>query len=125
MKHLHRDLERRQAARFRCRSRAASRDRPSLAGIFAAAIGREDGATFEANGARKRSTTSPLFPSRLVLATIQVRVRALGGAPGVHSARFAADAASSGNASDTANNQKLLSQLKKAGAETARRGSSQ
>ena len=72
----------------------------------------EDGATFEANACKKAEHYSRLFPAQLVLADDSgLEVRALGGAPGVHSARFAADAAASGNASDAANNQKLLSEL--------------
>src|SRR5436305_4716728 len=75
----------------------------------------EDGETFEANARKKAEHYSRLFPGSLVLADDSgLEVRALGGAPGVHSARFAA-AADSGNASDTANNQKLLSSLKAAG----------
>jgi len=76
----------------------------------------EDGATFEANARKKAEHYSRLLPGQMVLADDSgLEVRALGGAPGVHSARFAAAAATSGNASDTANNQKLLSQLKEAG----------
>ena len=72
----------------------------------------EDGATFEANACKKAEHYSRSFPGQLVLADDSgLEVRALGGAPGVHSARFAADAAASGNARDAANNQNLLSQL--------------
>lgn len=72
----------------------------------------EDGATFEANARKKAEHYSRLFPGHLVLADDSgLEVRALGGAPGVYSARFAADDSAHGNASDTANNQKLLSIL--------------
>src|SRR6266566_1325212 len=74
----------------------------------------EDGATFEANARKKAEHYSALFPGSLVLADDSgLEVRALGGAPGVHSARFASDMAS-GNASDAANNEKLLGALKAA-----------
>ena len=73
----------------------------------------EDGATFEANARKKAEHYSRLFPGNLVLGDDSgLEVRALGGAPGVHSARFAAeDASVSGNAPDEANNRKLLSLL--------------
>src|SRR5256885_9843044 len=73
----------------------------------------EDGETFEANARKKAEHYSRLFPGNLVLGDDSgLEVRALGGAPGVHSARFAAeDASLSGNAPDEANNRKLLSLL--------------
>ena len=72
----------------------------------------EDGATFEANARKKAEHYSRLFPGHMVVADDSgLEVRALGGAPGVHSARFATDATSSGNASDAANNQKLMALL--------------
>src|SRR6266436_8231207 len=74
----------------------------------------EDGDTFEANARKKAEHYSRLFPGNVVLADDSgLEVRALGGAPGVHSARFASDMAS-GNASDAANNEKLLGALKAA-----------
>src|SRR5437588_6341980 len=52
----------------------------------------EDGATFEANARKKAEHYSRLFPSHLVLADDSgLEVYALGGAPGVHSARFASE----------------------------------
>jgi len=76
----------------------------------------EDGATFEANARKKAEHYSRLFPGNLVLADDSgLEVQALGGAPGVHSARYASECSSSGNASDAENNQKLLSSLKAAG----------
>jgi XTP/dITP diphosphohydrolase len=72
----------------------------------------EDGATFEANARKKAEHYSEFAPSHLVLADDSgLEVTALGGAPGVHSARFAAASSTVGNASDEANNQKLLSLL--------------
>ena len=53
----------------------------------------ETGATFEANATLKAVYYSQLAPGRLVLADDSgLEVDALGGAPGVRSARFAADA---------------------------------
>jgi len=72
----------------------------------------EDGATFEANARKKAEHYSALAPGRLLLADDSgLEVAALGGAPGVYSARFAATSATLGNAPDEATNQKLLSQL--------------
>src|SRR5438270_4166245 len=71
----------------------------------------EDGDTFEANARKKAEHYSRRSPGRLVLADDSgLEVRTMGGAPGVHSARFASEEAA-GNASDEANNQKLLSLL--------------
>ena len=75
----------------------------------------EDAATFAGNAARKAEQVAGWVASRgraggFVLADDSgLEVDALGGAPGVHSARFAAlEAGGGGNASDTANNAKLL-----------------
>src|SRR3954463_14992439 len=69
----------------------------------------EDGATFEANARKKAEHYSRLSADRLVLADDSgLEVRALRGAPGVHSARFASEGE---NAPDEANNQKLLGLL--------------
>jgi len=66
----------------------------------------EDGATFEAN-ARKKALEMAAFSGLLTLADDSgLVVNALGGAPGVHSARFAGD---QGN--DAANNVKLLQEM--------------
>jgi XTP/dITP diphosphohydrolase len=74
----------------------------------------EDGATFEANAKKKAEHYSRLSPGHLVLADDSgIEVRALGRAPGVHSARFASQDLT-GNASDEANNQKVLSMLENA-----------
>ena len=72
----------------------------------------EDGVTFEANARKKAEHYSRLVPGHLVLADDSgLEVHALGGAPGVHSARFASESSHAGNASDDANNRKLLTSL--------------
>lgn len=89
----------------------------------AAPVTVEDAATFEGN-ARKKAlelarwlATQPALPEEgqkqpwIVLADDSgLEVDALNGAPGVHSARFAAESGT-GNASDAANNAKLLGLL--------------
>lgn len=66
----------------------------------------EDGATFEAN-ARKKAATVARLTGRLTLADDSgLEVAALGGRPGVHSARFAG-----ASARDADNNAKLLQAL--------------
>lgn len=68
----------------------------------------EDGATFEAN-ARKKALHYARFTDDLVFADDSgICVDALGGAPGVLSARF-----SGHHASDEANNQKVISELRR------------
>jgi XTP/dITP diphosphohydrolase len=69
----------------------------------------EDGATFEENARQKalhysRYVNGPVFADDSGLC-----VDALGGAPGIHSARFAGP-----DADDAANNQKLLEELRRA-----------
>ncbi len=84
----------------------------------------EDGATFEENARKKADSYSMAAPGELVLADDSgLEIDALGGAPGVHSARYAAgdpqgrdlrmgEPHSSGrNADDEANNAKVLRQL--------------
>lgn len=72
----------------------------------------EDAANFAGNAAKKASELARWLPRRdaLVLADDSgLEVDALNGAPGVHSARFAANnSGSSGNSSDAANNEKVL-----------------
>jgi XTP/dITP diphosphohydrolase len=91
----------------------------------AAPVPVEDGDTFAANAAKKANTLADWLSahSPLVLAKLPspetllfvvaddsgLQVDALGGAPGVHSARFAAmDVSGAGNSPDSANNAKLL-----------------
>jgi len=75
----------------------------------------EDGATFEANARKKAEFYSRYAPGQIVLADDSgLEVDALGGAPGVHSARYAAgDPQKAGsNTDDEANNTRLLRELK-------------
>lgn len=80
----------------------------------------EDGETFAANARKKAEAYSRQAPGHLVLADDSgLAVDALNGAPGVHSARYAAgdpsdatsDNAAAGQSADAANNAKLLRQL--------------
>ncbi len=74
----------------------------------------EDGLTFEANARKKAEEYSRTFPGELVLADDSgLEVEALGGAPGVHSARYAADEphAVESNTDDEANNARVLREL--------------
>lgn len=77
----------------------------------------EDGATFEENARKKAEHYSRLAPGKLVLADDSgLEVDALGGAPGVRSARYAADespALASNLSADEDNNARLLCQLEK------------
>ncbi|MGH7768715.1 MAG: XTP/dITP diphosphatase [Candidatus Binatia bacterium] len=69
----------------------------------------EDGKTFEDN-ARKKARTLAAFSGRLTLADDSgLEVDALGGAPGIHSARYSGQDALEVN--DTRNNEKLLQAL--------------
>jgi XTP/dITP diphosphohydrolase len=71
----------------------------------------EDGLTFEANARKKAEEYSRALPGELVLADDSgLEVEALGGAPGVHSARYAADEPRSAecNTEDEANNARVL-----------------
>ncbi|MGA9206483.1 MAG: RdgB/HAM1 family non-canonical purine NTP pyrophosphatase [Terriglobales bacterium] len=81
---------------------------------------REDGATFEANARKKAEHYSRFAPGEMVLADDSgLEVDALGGAPGVHSARYASTA-DQGNADDRANNARLLRELSHAADRAAR-----
>jgi XTP/dITP diphosphohydrolase len=79
----------------------------------------EDGATFEANARKKAEDYSRAAPSELVLADDSgLEIDALGGAPGVHSARYAAPElqnkephAAESNTDDEANNSRVLREL--------------
>ena len=75
----------------------------------------ENGATFEANARKKAEAYSLAVPGELVLADDSgLEVDALGGAPGVHSARYAADEphAVDTNTDDEANNARVLRELR-------------
>jgi len=78
----------------------------------------EDGATFEENARKKAEHYSQYAAGELVLADDSgLSVDALDGAPGVYSARYAAEDDVSGNSSDVANNAKLLHALDRFGDE--------
>ena len=105
---------------FRCLSLADAGDLPPVV---------EDAPTFAGNAVKKAETVARALSPRppetsgrlFVLADDSgLEVDALGGAPGVHSARFAApDAGTGGNSPDADNNAKLLRLL--AGVPPARR----
>ena len=76
----------------------------------------EDGTTFEANACKKAEFYSPYAPGEIVLADDSgLEVDALGGAPGVHSARYAADQPHlvDNNTDDQANNARVIRELRK------------
>lgn len=76
----------------------------------------EDGKTFEANARKKAETYSRYAVGELIIADDSgLEVDALGGAPGVHSARYAADEPHSAeaNTNDEANNAKLLREIRR------------
>lgn len=80
----------------------------------------EDGDTFEANARKKAEEYSRFLPGEIVLADDSgLEVDVLDGAPGVHSARYAAPDLhgkqpheADGNTDDEANNARLLRELK-------------
>ena len=74
----------------------------------------EDGDSFEENARKKAEAYSRAAPGQLVIADDSgLEVPALNGAPGVHSARYAADDpyAAGTNTSDDANNARVLREL--------------
>jgi XTP/dITP diphosphohydrolase len=76
----------------------------------------EDGVTFEANARKKAEYYSSYSPGGIVLADDSgLEVDALAGAPGVHSARYAADQPHlvGSNTDDQANNARLIRELRK------------
>ncbi|MGC2185618.1 MAG: RdgB/HAM1 family non-canonical purine NTP pyrophosphatase [Terriglobales bacterium] len=80
----------------------------------------EDGLTFEANARKKAEYYSQYAPGEIILADDSgLEVDALGGAPGVHSARYAADQPHlvGNNTDDQANNARLIRELRKIPAE--------
>jgi XTP/dITP diphosphohydrolase len=75
----------------------------------------EDGLTFEANARKKAEEYSRHVPGETVVADDSgLEIDALNGAPGVHSARYAADQPdkAEANTDDEANNARLLRELK-------------
>jgi len=75
----------------------------------------EDGLTFEANARKKAEYYSRHAPGEIVIADDSgLAVDALGGAPGVHSARYAADEPhlAESNTDDDDNNARLVRELK-------------
>ena len=80
----------------------------------------EDGTTFEENARKKAESYSLAVPGKLVLADDSgLEIDALGGAPGVHSARYAAPDLRNVephdvdcNTDDQANNARVLRELK-------------
>ena len=80
----------------------------------------EDGVTFDENARKKAEHYSRFAPGKIVLADDSgLEVDALGGAPGVHSARYAATSPAE-NANDQANNARLLRELSHAADRSAR-----
>ena len=76
----------------------------------------EDGLTFEENARKKAEQYSRYEPEEIVVADDSgLEVDALNGAPGVHSARYAADQPhlADENTEDEANNARLLRELRK------------
>jgi len=76
----------------------------------------EDGKTFEENARKKAEEYTLHVPGEVVLADDSgLEVDALGGDPGVHSARYAADEPhlADANTDDEANNAKLIRAIKK------------
>jgi|SRR6266550_2439073 len=75
----------------------------------------EDGATFEANARKKAETYSRYVEGIVIADDSGLEVDALGGAPGVRSARYAADnpTGSQTNTDDEANNAKLIGEIRR------------
>jgi XTP/dITP diphosphohydrolase len=76
----------------------------------------ESGTTFEENATLKALAVSKIFPNEIVVADDSgLEVKALGGAPGIFSARYAGE-----NANDRRNVEKLLRELQDARDRSAR-----
>jgi XTP/dITP diphosphohydrolase len=87
----------------------------ALPGLDSLATVVEDGSTFEANARKKAEFYSRFAPGEIVLADDSgLEVDALGSAPGVHSARYAADEphTAENNTADEANNARLVRELR-------------
>ena len=75
----------------------------------------EDGPTFEANARKKAEEYSRYVPGEIIVADDSgLEIDALNGAPGVHSARYAADKPdqAEANTDDDANNARVLRELR-------------
>lgn len=83
-----------------------------LPGLASLPLPEEDGATFEENARKKAEHYSRYAPGRIFADDSGLEVAALGGAPGVLSARYSGQ-----EATDTANNEKLLAALRDVPAE--------
>lgn len=80
----------------------------------------EDGSTFDENARKKAEGYSRYAPGEIILADDSgLEVDALGGAPGVHSARYAAEKPHlvGSNTDDQSNNARLIRELRKIPAE--------
>jgi XTP/dITP diphosphohydrolase len=86
-----------------------------LPGLKAMVAPEETGSTFEENACLKAAYYSQFAPGLLFADDSGLAVDALGGAPGVHSARYAGE-----NATDEANNRLLLERLRSAENRTGR-----
>jgi XTP/dITP diphosphohydrolase len=91
---------------FQLAGRLLEIDVESLPGIKAIAAPEETGATFEENARLKAEYYSRFAPGPLFADDSGLEVDALGGAPGVRSARYAGE-----DATDAANNRLLLANL--------------
>jgi XTP/dITP diphosphohydrolase len=105
---------------FREAAQALTIDLEPLPGMAGLPPAIENGMTFEANARIKAEYYSHFAPGELVLAEDSgLAVDALNGAPGVHSARYAAvlqsGVASDQNSDDQANNRALIAQLERLG----------
>jgi XTP/dITP diphosphohydrolase len=105
---------------FREAAQALTVELDSLPGMASLPPAIENGATFEENARIKAEYYSRFAPGELVLAEDSgLAVETLKGAPGVHSARYAAvlqsGVASEQNSDDQANNAALMSQLERLG----------
>jgi XTP/dITP diphosphohydrolase len=93
---------------FREGARARGISVEAVPGIQALPPCLEDGASFEENARKKALHYSRFVPGRVFADDSGISVDALGGMPGVYSARFAGP-----DADDQANNQKLLRELRR------------
>jgi XTP/dITP diphosphohydrolase len=87
----------------------------SVPGLSSLPAAIEDGLTFDSNARKKAEHYSRFLSGEIVLADDSgLEIDALGGAPGVHSARYAAEEPhrAENNTDDAANNARVLRQLK-------------